>query len=367
MDTITVLARGLYSSLGDEKTACAAYRAGLNRFSGSKEVQIFNQGDDEPTPVKVAALPEEFGAYQGGGRYTRLFRKAVEPLIPYCQQIGGENISVFIGVPDPYDRALITARDSFYMEMDGNQERLDEYYGPKFQSVLSQLGVNVPTSEIYCLGTEHTAFTNALAYALEHMKRNESAYCIVGAIDCYADTACLKQLVRDEKLITKENPSGFIPGEGAAFYLISNVDQTQGIIFQGAAAFEGDCYSNDFLYECLFELLARQNWQRPDTTLPLVYISDLNGTQDKGYQWGMYMTKVQNTAWLVPDKCWYIAQSFGDTGAASGALSFAVALHGLERKVVPPSTDFMIANLSVEGAHSLLYLRLAAQQGGRTS
>ena len=87
------------------------------------------------------------------------------------------------------------------------------------------------------------------------------------------------------------------------------------------------------------------------------FISDLNGETYRAHEWGGVLVRLKETQGNLLDSLqhWCPALGFGDTGAASGAVSVCVANAAFERGYAP-ALDAVILSAADDGQRSVMCL-----------
>lgn len=209
---------GLCSSLGGYKDACAAYRAGLNRFSAHTEVKTMFPGNEEPVPLTVAPAACNIFAYQGLARTVKLFQFAYADLLDNIEQdLPQENIALLFTMPDPLEREQNLDID----EELAREQRLQEYVDA-LKAPLFTICPGLKDIPMQCSFGERAAFARVLKKAITLLNTGKVDHCLVMVADSLLDDHMLQVQLQENRLKTEDNPVGYIPGEGAAAILLSS-------------------------------------------------------------------------------------------------------------------------------------------------
>ncbi len=193
--SLDILSIGMVTAVGlDAPSSCAAMRA---RLDGFQETRFIGAGGDwligAPVPLPRNWLGEK-----------RLAHLAAGAIVEALQ-----------GVPKAVvgDTALILC-----LAEETRQGRL----APDGQSLLKRIGeiVEVSThrrSRIIAHGRPSGIV--ALEQARKMLAAGEAEYVMIAGVDSYLSTASIAQFLNDDRLLTANNPNGFIPGEAAAALL----------------------------------------------------------------------------------------------------------------------------------------------------
>jgi 3-oxoacyl-[acyl-carrier-protein] synthase I len=177
----------------------------------------------------------------------------------------------------------------------------------------------------------------AVGRAAEIILAGEARFMIAGGIDSYRDLLTLGQLDFRGRIKSPSVMDGFIPGEGAAFVLLASRDAAaaQGLtplasVSPAATGYEEghlsseEPYRGDGLAATLEQLVQTGAAPAP---IGEVY-SSMNGESHWAKEWGVAF--LRNRGAFAPDHgVHHPADSFGDVGAACGALLVALAALGV--------------------------------------
>lgn len=177
----------------------------------------------------------------------------------------------------------------------------------------------------------------AVGQAVATILSGEADLVIAGGVDTYRDSYVLATLDAGRRVKSMANMDGFIPGEGAAFIAVASPrfanDRALTPLAQlgaTAAGFEaGHLYSAEpYRGEGLASAIAQlASGGAVDAPIGEVY-SSMNGESHWGKEWGVGF--LRNRALFRPDHgMHHPADSFGDTGAACGAILVGLAALGL--------------------------------------
>jgi hypothetical protein len=187
----------------------------------------------------------------------------------------------------------------------------------------------------------HVGAVQAAQDAVTRIRQGEIDRCLVGGADCCIEPGFLKAAVGQGLLKTAQNPAGFLPGEAASFFLLEKLsDMALRKAECMAILGETDVESHEAnrksdnrppgaaLAQIIEELLSRPASR--GKTVGLI-IGDLNGTTQRASDWGNALVRLRGEHRLGSAPMWLSAQAFGETGAATGALSVCLAATALQR------------------------------------
>ena len=178
--------------------------------------------------------------------------------------------------------------------------------------------------------------------ARELLRSGVVAQCIVGGVDSLTNGADASRLSQRGRLHEPGNPQGAIPGEGAAFVLLS-VDSPcmfagSGVEIQGIGqAMEADCALTDrFGVGCgLSRALSGASEDAGISESSINFrVSDMNG--ERYHAWDSMLASARyyrTRREALP--VWYPAASVGDIGADAGPLAIVVAATSLSHGYSP--------------------------------
>jgi 3-oxoacyl-[acyl-carrier-protein] synthase-1 len=176
----------------------------------------------------------------------------------------------------------------------------------------------------------------ALEHALETLQTDPSAAVVVGGVDTYLDLRLLATLDAEKRILGPRVMDGFIPGEGAAFYLLSGEEvpksrNGRNVVVLGAASFMDPAHrygSEAARGEGLASALDALR-QMSSAAAPI-------GATFAGFNGESFDTKLWGVARLRHDDFFskemiidHPADKFGDTGAAIGAILMVLAARAL--------------------------------------
>ncbi len=216
---LDILSIGMVTAVGlDAPSSCAAMRA---RLDGFQETRFIGAGGDwlvgAPVPLPRNWIGEKRLAHLAAGAIVEAFQTVPKARV-------GETALI-----------LCLAEET-------RQGRL----APDGQSLLKRIGeiVEVAThqrSRIIAHGRPSGIV--ALQQARKMLAEGEAEYVMIAGVDSYLSTASIAQYLNDSRLLTADNPNGFIPGEAAAAVLCGN-PSSGGLALHGV----GLARENAFIY-----------------------------------------------------------------------------------------------------------------------
>lgn len=178
----------------------------------------------------------------------------------------------------------------------------------------------------------------AIGQAVLTIQSGQAEFVVAGGIDSYRDPYVLGTLDKDERVKSDVNWDGFIPGEGAGFLLLASgrAAVSGGLpviarVSPVASGFEPghlesqEPYRGEGLAGTLQQLVAGAGSNAP---FGEVY-SSMTGESHWVKEWGVAFLRTKSA--FQPDHgMHHPADSFGDTGAASGPLMVGLAALGIK-------------------------------------
>jgi len=182
--------------------------------------------------------------------------------------------------------------------------------------------------------------------------------CVIGAIDSCVEPRMVRAAAHAVMLKTEAEATGFLPGEGAAFFLLEreadSADRRLRVAVEAVGTSEDESHwlgaspptgigLASAIEQCLGSLGADAH-----TEIGVV-VSDLNGEERRALEWGYCLVRLQPRYPLGHARVWLPAMSFGETGCASGPIAVCTAVRGLDRGYA--GTQRIAVVLSSESGH----------------
>jgi 3-oxoacyl-[acyl-carrier-protein] synthase I len=179
----------------------------------------------------------------------------------------------------------------------------------------------------------------ALGTAVEMVRTGQHRHVLVGGVDTFRDAWLLATLTAEGRVKTSQNLDGFVPGEGAAFLLVSADNAGVAPWARLSPVSHGEepghlssevPYLGEGLASVVTPLLAHLALPSP---IPAVW-STMNGESHWGKEWGV--TYLRNRGAFLPEHAMeHPADCVGDLGAASGLFAVALAAYGAREGTQP--------------------------------
>lgn len=325
-EPVVVVGVGMMTAVGltAAETAASA-RAGTMRFEQSQ----FR--DMRAVPFTLAQVPDDglpplvddVLAIPGlTAREMRMLRLATGPLRECLASLSGRSVSglsLCLALPEtetrrPLDRAAFLERLALQAEGVIDPTRSDATHAGRAGGL------------------------RAIGQAAATIQSGQADLVLAGGVDTYRDSYVLAALDAEQRVKSPTNLDGFVPGEGAGFLLLASERAASvyplapvGYLASAAAGFEtGHLYSDepyrgDGLATTFAHLVASG---AVDAPIAEVY-SAMNGESHWGKEWGVGF--LRNRAAFHPEHgMHHPADSFGDTGAASGPILVGLAALGMK-------------------------------------
>lgn len=341
---IHVTGLGMVSSLGlDVATSCAAARAGLSRARPWDRYPAMSvEGEDVGLVCHMVPLITD--GFEGAVRMKRLMTLALQDLLtraPWLPSAGKS--ACYLSLPTacantPQGEPGVVATG-----------------GQWWRDAAALAGWPAPPPVRFATAVGHTGVARALAQAAADLQSGAIDVAVLGGVDSLLDVLTLSRLESTGRLKTPNAPAGLQAGEGAAFVLLERDERMRarggqawavlrGLGFgQEPHAFGADCPpTGRGLAEALHSVLKRIHFKH---LLPVWCISDHTGESMRAMDWGSAQVHLEaQQAMRLIGETIYPAASFGDTGAASGALALCQAACAFERRYAPGSVAALLSS-----------------------
>jgi 3-oxoacyl-[acyl-carrier-protein] synthase-1 len=298
----------------------ASARAGIGRIGNSQVMDRHFQ------PIRMGLVPEaalgtlipEIESLPLPSRARRILRLAAPSLLAVAKDLGGP-IPVFVGL------AELPQSEAPWLN-----------HVPEYLQQLTGVPLDLARSVVVPRG--RAAALMALERALDLLRTGAASSVIVGGVDSYLDLRLLGTLDDEQRILGRRVMDGFIPGEGAAFYVlsaggVSNAPASGDRVVVNAAASamdEGHRYGDapargEGLAFALEHV--RQHLGGPLAPVATTF-AGFNGESFDAKLWGV--ARLRHHDFFSPGMAIeHPAAKFGDAGAAMGAILVALAARAL--------------------------------------
>ncbi len=317
-----ILAVGMTTSVGmTAQTTAASVRAGVSLF---RETSILDRRfnpivmatvPDVDLPPLAAALEAAAGLTTRQMRMLRLAGAALRESLSGMER--PDRIPVLLAAPEPHPGRPAIVEPRFLEQL----------------AVQADVPFNIQRSRVFPRG--RAAGFAALAEAIERIASGNDGYVLVGGVDSHLDLYMLGTLDLEERIRADGVFDGFIPGEGAAFLLLTSLGNGARIgrapvaRIDGAAIADepGHRYSEEIYRGDGLDLAFRGLFASTAGTVQTVY-AGLNGESFNAKEWGVaYMRHRERFAEDFAIE--HPADCLGDTGAALGPMLVGLAAIGV--------------------------------------
>jgi 3-oxoacyl-[acyl-carrier-protein] synthase-1 len=351
---VAVTGCGLVSSLGlDVANACAAARAGISRASEQEEYFV-RSADGLVGGVVCHSVPFLTWGFEGDARLMRLIQGGLEDLARQCPDAPWrtKRTGFYLSLPSQtrlLDGAELVADEG---ERKAMQEAARTVKGQSDHAEHARRLLNRGSLLAQWAGepvlkwstdSGNTGVAEAIQQAAMDLQTGVCELAIVGGVDSYLDEETLNWLEKTGRLKTPNRANGFQPGEACGFLVLANESTaSQGGAKQlsnlravclgdeAAPLFSGGCSSGAAMVEVVTRAASLVSW---GSDVPGCLLNDLDGEPYRAQEWGLALHKLAAPSRAVVESdTWMPAVSFGNTGAATGAVQACVALGAFERR-----------------------------------
>lgn len=304
----------------------ASVRAGLG---AQAESSVMNRWGE---PMTLALVPEEalaplevsLEAEPWTAAHRRVLRLAAPAFLEALAALPdqGASVSLYVGLPEPRPNALPLAAPGFT------------------RALFTRAKAALELSDARLFEAGRAAALMAFEAGVRCLHEGRSEWVMVGGADTCMDLARLDELDAEGRLLGPRVMDGFVPGEGAAFALLTtfrnaqrySLDPAVSVLGVGTALDPGHLYAaeparGEGLSECI-EALLRQTGS-PSGAIQSVY-AGFNGESFGAKEWGV--ARLRHHGLFAPDALiHHPADCHGDLGAATGAMLTVLAEAALRR------------------------------------
>lgn len=379
--TLAITGVGMVSSLGaDVEVACAAARAGLTQTSEGDYI-VKDVAAEAMVPVTVHPVGRLTLGFEELGRWVRLGSLAMRNLLRRSAWVGAglERSAVLVNLPG--DFLLRSAHDALTRQAAARKQppptpapvpyaALQPYYRAEcVPKLLRAAGVEALPALQEVFFEDETGIVTLLRRAAELLRSGKVSRCLVGGVDSLLEPRWMEAGNVLRILKTATRPVGFMPGEGAAFLCVEDVERARREERPILATVEGLALQQDAANRfaspppdgrALSEVIRASLQQAPERCAGLY--CDLNGDAVRAQEWGL--TQVRLGRESVPPSSVVPAESFGETRAAYGFIAASMATQAFARGYHPSDT-LLIWAASDSGARGSFTLTRHLPRGTR--
>ena len=348
--TIVVTGAGMVSSLGlDISNSCAAARSGIVRVQPLDSFPLLSTDDFDPVPLSVHQVPYVTEGFEGPMRLIQLLQNALKDLIHQTpgRTFRPESIGFYLSLPDN----MRIYKNLDLIEDDGDRKELEQTAAKSeiqpwlhdsvcaiLHQVVSLAGWNGRATLRSFTASGHTGVIEAISAATLDLHEERIQYAIIGAVDSLLEEPTLTWIDYRGGLKGPGMAFGIQPGEAAACFVLEPAFQSLPVLAtlygvinssEPEAFSSGKHPSGQGLTEVIFPLMKAAGIGQDGQPW---FISDQNGENCRAMEWGMAVTRLRSQFPAIEEGIvWYPAASFGETGAASCALSLCLAINAFTR------------------------------------
>jgi 3-oxoacyl-[acyl-carrier-protein] synthase-1 len=341
---------GMVSTLGIKvNTACAAARAGITRACDHPHAEIYDSESAELFPVTAHALIDLCDGYVGVARLLRMLQPAFEQL-PMGNLSATQGIlpGIFIAVASGYHLEHLEEQENEELKAQGVNLDEDEptdadiLKGICEEELLPSLstlsGIKFDAKNQGVIFGDQVGVIDAVRTASEALSTKSVDVCIAGGVDSYVEPMVLQALADCGLLKGPDNPEGISPGEAAALVQLELPDRARARRAPILGYLHGaHCEVEDLkrftgpsqgrgLSKAIRQSIADS---LTESAPPGLMIGSLNGDPWRAHEWGVALLGLPQHISAAP--LWNPAESFGELGAASGAVAICMGVRGLCR------------------------------------
>jgi 3-oxoacyl-[acyl-carrier-protein] synthase-1 len=365
------------TSIGmDVVSSCAAARAGLSRRA-QLELREPDLETLESVPLKGHAVQGLTDGFDGTGRLMRLGDAALADLLGYSGLTAPDHAGTGFILCLPGDfyatshaqMELLASEVSDELAYESLAEHLEERGALRERmerrlvtDLLALHGLAIEPRKRACLFGGAALFARAAQQAVQWIRERRVDRCIVGGIDSYVYGEALNQVHELGLIRTPQQPTGFFPGEAAAFVLLERAGtararqaRIEGVLASVAMAEEPfDRFSEEPpLGAALFSAVESCLGTRPSE--PGLVIVNLNGDDFRANDFGNALSRMAGAGLPRDLRQWHPVEHFGELGAATGAASVCMGVRGFVRGHAR-SRHVLVALLADDEARGALLL-----------
>ncbi len=332
--TVAIAGAGAVTPVGLSAPAtCAALRAGVARM---RMLEGWTDGGELPDPPFAAGrvplewllpdYPYEWPGHEALG--------AAPPQPELYVSAGAERL-VELALPaaeEAWTRAGFAGQSApgigLYLGLDDADDGK-----PIAQAIAGALGIRFELQRQDCLG--RAASLAALHRAVRHLREGRVQTALVGGVDSLLRRARVAQLLEQGRLKHDDQPQGVVPGEAAAFVVLSATPGRGSVTIEHTALAEEETARTGEPCRGVGLTQVLRGAAGALGEYPLV-VCDLNGERYRHIEWGLASMRAlgrleKRAGGTVESDLLHAADCIGDTGAASGVLGViwaAAALRG---------------------------------------
>lgn len=311
---------GMITPIGaNSEMTVASVNAGISAY---KESDYF---DEDFNKIKLSVVPQELldeslteekiigGLISRHARMLQLSKLAFEQITPVPTDI---KVPLFLAGPEIFNVNDSPLTNNF------------------IQNLANQCDIALDVDNSRIVSTGRSGGLDIIDLAMRYLEVATIDYILVGAVDSFHEKSVLEYYIKNGRIQTNSTMDGFVPGEGAAFLLLSKkaplnnaetwpfvlepgIDQEKGHLFSD------DTYTGSGLATAVTKAVSRSGI----TSINGIY-SSINGENHFAKELGVMIIRNKkvfddNYKLLHPADC------YGDLGAATGIVLIGMACMSL--------------------------------------
>ena len=364
---ICITGMGMVTALGlDVNTSCAAARAGVSRAQELDYFSVPSLEDGSVSDVIGHAVPEITRGFEGNARLLRLMQAGLADLQKQVPSAPWKSARTAFYLSLPHPRRILTGL-ALIQDKEERQRKMEEVEGVEQKPLDNSMPQHLLAKAARLCGwhgepilkfvatTGNVGVAEAISKAASELLRGDVDIAIVGGVDSLLDEKTLEWLEQTGRLKTQDIPAGMQPGEAAAFHVLERLGSLKkrsasfsGIVerielgHDNRSLFSGQAPDGQMLARVLDDMRAAWHYHRDR---PAWIITDQNGGLYAATEWGHSIVRLCNHSTAFQHHLlWFPCASFGDTGAASGAVAICLAFRAFIGGYAPASNALLVSS-----------------------
>ena len=187
--------------------ACCAMRAGMDHFQES----AFR--DESGKPLRVASLP--LGDLWGQERISLMSAAAVRDCIAHANLAHSRGIAVVMLVAEP------------------ERPHSEAHRFEACRSAVEEALAGLPVMAVGLVAEGRAGVGRGLETAQQLLNDEQIQHVLLVGVDSYLNAATINHFLASRRMLSTDNPSGFVPGEGAGAVLLDAPGRTDPVVRAG--------------------------------------------------------------------------------------------------------------------------------------
>ena len=325
---IYIAGTGMITPVGaNTEMTAASVRAGISTY---KESDFFDKDFNKiklsvvPQELLDESLTEEKIIGDMSPRHARMLQLSKLALVQIDAIPKGGKVPLFLAGPE-------------------NTKVSDPQLTKKFiQNIASQCDIELDIENSRIISTGRAGGLDVIDLALKYLDVANSDYVLVGAVDTFHEKSVIDYYLSNDRLCTGNAMDGFVPGEGAAFLLLSkqssqnNAESWPFILEPGIDQEKGHLLSEEtYTGSGLAAAVTKALTYSDITNIKNIYTS-MNGENHFAKELGVSIIRNKH-AFDDDYELLHPADCFGDLGAAVGIVMVGMACVSLKKQQDSPA------------------------------